>query len=308
MSNDYFRFRQFTVRQGLCAMKVGTDGTLLGAWASVPDMRRGDSHPGSAGVPARPGADAPLILDIGTGTGVIALMMAQRFPSAHVVAVDIDASAVVQARENVAASPFSDRVQVWEGDIRTLFDNKQETINNKRETINNKRETINNKRWVFDAIVCNPPFFDQSLESPDARRTLARHTASLSYRELMACCWRLLADGGELSVVIPFDCKGRMDGEAALAGFFKTRECAVRTTLRKPPRRHLLAFRKHPAPMELSELLIGSEEHSALLKDFSLQPSSLCSPISPIGPSSSSSPIGSSGPIRPINSTIIHNQ
>lgn len=251
MSNDYFRFRQFTVRQGLCAMKVGTDGTLLGAWASVPCA-------GGGTVASPQTVSPPRILDIGTGTGLIALMMAQRYAEAQVVAVDIDASAVCQARENVAASPFADRVQVWECDI----------------TINNKQETINNKRWVFDAIVCNPPFFDQSLESPDARRTLARHTASLSYRELMASAWRLLDDGGELSVVIPFDCKGRMEGEAALAGFFKTRECAVRTTLRKPPRRYLLAFRKHPAPIEQRELLIGSEEHSALLKDFAQRPQS----------------------------------
>ena len=98
MSNSYFRFQQFTVHQDRCAMKVGTDGTLLGAWA------RGGRR----------------ILDIGTGTGLIALMMAQRFPQAVVTAVDIDEDAVGQASENVAASPFAGRIAVEQADIRTM--------------------------------------------------------------------------------------------------------------------------------------------------------------------------------------------
>ena len=90
MSNNYFKFRQFTIWQERCAMKVGTDGTLLGAWA-----RGGDT-----------------ILDIGTGTGLISMMMAQRFPGAKVFAIDIDHDAVMQASENVASSPFADRIQI----------------------------------------------------------------------------------------------------------------------------------------------------------------------------------------------------
>ena len=96
MSNSYFRFKQFVVRQERCAMKVGTDGTLLGAWAQ----------------------GGKKILDIGTGTGLIALMMAQRYPQALVTAIDIDAEAVEQAQENVMASPFADRINVILGDIR----------------------------------------------------------------------------------------------------------------------------------------------------------------------------------------------
>ena len=102
MSNDYFAFKQFTVRQQRCAMKVGTDGCLVGAWAQGPLNKK----------------HSPLtILDIGTGTGLIALMMAQRFPEALITAVDVDADAVQQARENVAASPFSSRITVVEQDI-----------------------------------------------------------------------------------------------------------------------------------------------------------------------------------------------
>ena len=230
MANDYFKFRQFTVRQDRCAMKVGTDGTLLGAWA-----RGGHT-----------------ILDIGTGTGLIALMMAQRYPEAQVVGIDIDHEAVVQAKENVAASPFN--IDIIEADAKTF----------------------NVQRSMFNVILSNPPYFVDSLECPDGQRTMARHTASLTYGELMAAVNRLLADDGEFSVVIPFDCKARLECEASLAGFFKVRECAVKTTPRKPPRRYLLAFRKHPDELELSEGIIEtapnvrSEWYQQLTKDFYL--------------------------------------
>lgn len=227
MANDYFQFQQFTVHQERCGMKVGTDGTLLGAWAN-----------GGA-----------TVLDIGMGTGLIALMMAQRFPEARIVGIDIDADAVAQARENVAASPFRN-VDIMEADARHYAPS------------------------TFDAIVCNPPYFEDSLESPDNQRTLARHAVSLGYRDLMEAAWRLLADDGELSMVIPFDCKARIESEAALRGFFKSRECAVRTTPRKQPRRYLLAFRKHPVELERSEGVIEtatnvrSEWYQQLTKDF----------------------------------------
>ena len=232
MANDYFQFRQFTVFQNRCAMKVGTDGTLLGAWA-----RGGQS-----------------VLDIGTGTGLIALMMAQRFPEAQVTGIDIDPEAVAQARENVAASPFSN-VEIEENDVKTFFPSHFS---------------------LFTSIVCNPPYFVDSLESPDSQRTLARHAASLSYRDLMAAVARLLADDGEFSVVIPFDCKSRLESEAALAGFFKSRECAVRTTPKKQPRRYLMAFRRHPSELELTEGVIEtapnerSPWYQELTKDFYL--------------------------------------
>lgn len=234
MANDYFQFRQFTVRQNRCAMKVGTDGTLLGAWA----------HGGKS------------VLDIGTGTGLIALMMAQRFPEAQVTGIDIDHEAVGQARENVAASPFRN-VGIVEADARTFAPRTTDSR-------------------VFDAIVSNPPYFVDSLVSPDGQRTLARHASSLSYPDLMASVNRLLADDGEFSVVIPFDCKARLESEAALACFFKSRECAVRTTPKKQPRRYLMAFRRHPSQQELTEGVIEtapnerSPWYQELTKDFYL--------------------------------------
>ena len=224
-------------------MKVGTDGCLLGAWASGGER----------------------ILDVGTGTGVIALMMAQRFPDASVTAIDIDAAAVSQACENVAASPFADRINVLQAD----FTHCPSSL------------TLHQ----YTSIVSNPPYFEDSLQSPDVQRTQARHTTSLSYGTLMKHAAELLDADGEVSVIVPFDCLQRMESAAALAGLTPSRRCAVYTTMRKPPRRYLLAFRKSTTPStpkgkEPSSpvlegvgetLLIGSPEYHTLLRDFYLK-------------------------------------
>jgi len=204
-------------------MKVGTDGVLLGAWA------KGGQR----------------ILDAGTGTGVIALMMAQRYPEALVTAIDIDEGAVRQAQQNVAQSPFSGRVEVL-------------------------RETMQEHDGEYDAIISNPPFFIDSLAAPDEQRNMARHTQTLTYAELMQAAYRLLSDDGELSVVVPFDYRQRMEDEAIFVGFFPSRVCAVKTTEKKPAKRYLLAFRKHPCPCEKEELTIGSEAYRQLTQDFYL--------------------------------------
>ena len=217
-------------------MKVGTDGTLLGAWARVPDTFG----------PVR-------ILDIGSGTGLIALMMAQRFPEAEVLGIDIDPDAVAQAKENVANSPFSGRIRIVQQDIMKMDD-----------------------IGGFDAIVSNPPYFVDSLVCPDDQRSVARHTVSLTYEGLMFSAFRLLKDNGIFSLVIPSEGKADMEAEAALAGLFKSRECAVKTTPSKPPRRYLMAFRKHPCKVEMTEGVIEtapkvrSPWYEELTKDFYL--------------------------------------
>lgn len=228
MANDYFRFKQFTIWQSQCAMKVGTDGTLLGAWA----------HGGKT------------ILDVGTGTGLIALMMAQRFPMAQVTGVDIDEMACRQASENVDASSF--RVSIMHRDFLEV-------------------------EGCYQSIVSNPPYFESSLECPDDKRTLARHAASLSYHHLMQHAWNLLADDGELSIIIPTESKSRIEEEAALTGFFKSRECSVKTTPTKQPKRYLMAFRKHRVDeVERTEGVIEdapkrrSAWYQALTQDFYL--------------------------------------
>ena len=204
-------------------MKVGTDGVLLGAWA------QGGS----------------CILDIGTGTGVIALMMAQRFPDAQVTAIDIDDGAVRQAAANVAQSPFDLRIKVTQASFQE-------------------------HKGLYEAIVCNPPFFIDSMQTPDRQRNMARHATTLTYAELMQHAWRLLSDDGELSVVVPFDYRKRMEDEATFVGFFPSRVCAVSTSERKPAKRYLLAFRKHPCLCEQQRLTIGSDAYRALTGDFYL--------------------------------------
>ena len=219
-------------------MKVGTDGVLLGAWA----------HGGQR------------ILDAGTGTGVIALMMAQRYPEALVTAIDIDEGAVHQAQQNVALSPFSGRVEV----LREMV---QEFDGGNGANGSNGRDGSDGE---YDAIVSNPPFFIDSLAAPDEQRNMARHTQTLTYAELMQAAYRLLNDDGELSVVVPFDYRKRMEDEACFVGFFPSRVCAVKTTERKPAKRYLLAFRKHPCPCQKEQLTIGSEVYRQLTQDFYL--------------------------------------
>ena len=203
MANDYFQFKQFTIHQQRCAMKVGTDGTLLGAWAHVPTA-------------------STRILDIGSGTGLIALMMAQRFPDASVFGIDIDKDAVCQAQENVAASPFASRIRIYENNVLDFDDSEG-----------------------FDAIVSNPPYFVDALTCPDQQRTMARHTVSLTYEGLMKSAFRLLKPNGLFSLVIPSECRSAIEAEARLTGFFLTRVCLIRTTPRKEPKRQLIEFSKH---------------------------------------------------------------
>lgn len=240
MSRDCFTFKQFVVHQDRCAMKVGTDGTLLGAWAALdrPDGR---------------------ILDIGTGTGLIALMMAQRYPQAHVTAIDIDAEAVCQATENVRQSPFAERIQVCQADVNDFMAN----------------ENGSEATEAFDAIVCNPPYFNNALICPDSQRTQARHTLSLSYWQLMAAAHRLLHHEGVFSVIIPSDFFRQLESEAHLVGFFLSRVYGVHTIEGKPVKRYLIELRKHPQKEVINKDVIieespnvRSEWYRELTKDF----------------------------------------
>ena len=217
-------------------MKVGTDSVLVGAWA----------HGGRR------------ILDVGTGTGVVAMMMAQRFAAASVDAVDIDADACLQAAGNVADSPFSDRVRVWHMPVQQLAEQPE-------------------LEGAYQAIVSNPPFFENALKAPEQARNKARHTDALPFAELFASVRRLLAKEGEFSVIIPFDYRDRLESEASLCGFFLSRVCAVRTTPVKLPKRYLLAFRLLPvAETEQTEGLLESSPgvrspwYQSLTEDFYL--------------------------------------
>lgn len=211
MSNKYFEFKKFTIHQDRCAMKVGTDGTLLGAWASAPAQSR-------------------YILDIGTGTGLIALMMAQRYPEAQIVGIDIDDAAVAQATENVATSPFTERISILKQDVTTYKPEMQ-----------------------FDAIVSNPPYFVDSLTCPDEQRSIARHAVTLTFEALIKSAYRLLKTEGTFSVVIPTEMRSKLEASARLEGFFISKVCCIKTTPKKPSKRQLIEFTKAP----VKELVIS---------------------------------------------------
>lgn len=237
MRGKGFTFKQFHIDHSRCAMKVGTDGTLLGAWASLPD-----------------GEGA--ILDIGTGTGLIAIMAAQRAPEAHITAIDIDTDCVDQARDNVSATPWSDRIEVVSSPLQEFFPSH-----------------------TFDSIISNPPYFIDSLLSPDAARTTARHTTTLSFEDLVGGVLRLLAEDGTFSLILPPTEYSRFLSEAR-GRLFEKRRCEVWSTPESGVKRIMAELTKTP-PQDLplvSRLIIEdkgpmgySDEYKALTRDFYLK-------------------------------------
>ncbi len=205
MGTDSFRFKQFEVRHDMCGMKVGTDGVLLGSWAVPP-----------------PSANILRILDVGTGSGLIALMLAQRFEPATVTAIDIDQAAVAQARGNVAASPFSSRIEVLQCDFRSFSCPAQQQ--------------------GYDLVVSNPPFYVEDTFCPDSRKNTAKHASSLPFRQLISGAARVMGKGGMLSVIVPYSVANDFIGLAALSELYLQRRCDVRSSTRKPFKRSLLSF------------------------------------------------------------------
>lgn len=237
MANPFFRFKQFTVWHDKCAMKVGTDGVLLGCWCDVPEART--------------------ILDVGCGTGLISLMLAQRIP-AQIDAIDIDESACIQARENVSRSPFSDRIHI----IYTSLARFAQTNTGKTE---------------YDCIVSNPPYFIDSLKCPDKQRTMARHTDTLPLDQLIHDSKRLLSPSGCLCLVLPFDQRDALLRLVREEGLYLQKETDVYPTPASHPKRLLVQVGRqaceHP---QMSSLVIEKERHHytdefiALAKEYYL--------------------------------------
>ena len=223
-----FRFKQFSVEQDDVAMKVGTDGVLLGAWAECDGARR--------------------ILDIGTGTGVIALQMAQRNPTAQVQAVEIDETAAHRARANFDNSPWAERLEVQE------FSPTEK----------------------FDLIISNPPYFIDSLLPPDAKRSTARHTHDLTFEELDRAVCRLLAENGKFALILPVT---EFEKYLSLTQLHLVRRCDVCPIEGGAAKRVMGEFAKQK-PTEIAHENIAIErgqrgdytdEYCALTKDFYLK-------------------------------------
>ncbi|MFR5271151.1 MAG: tRNA1(Val) (adenine(37)-N6)-methyltransferase [Hoylesella buccalis] len=233
MSNAWFQFKQFTIRQDRCAMKVGTDGVLLGAWAM----------------------GGQRILDVGTGTGLIALMMAQRYAACFVEALEIDRDACRQAKVNVEASPFADRVRV-------------------REVALQQFETVKQ----FDSIVSNPPYFVEGLRSPDAKAFQRLGTVT---RFPMKHCANLPIDclpmRAKMSVVLPVESVEQFSTTAVIAGFYLRKKYLIKTVARKSPKRCLMAWvKRRPEKLDEQTLTLFddagemSEWYAKLMNNFYL--------------------------------------
>lgn len=217
MSNPFFKFQQFIVRHDRCAMKVGTDGVLLGAWAEP-------------AVSIQPSAFS--ILDVGTGSGLVALMLAQRFPQAHIDAIDIDKSAIEQAAENFAASPWSDRLHTFHARFQDWQSHSVPSLGGRV------------REGFYSLIVSNPPYFQNSLKNPDKGRQTARHTDTLTYSELLQHSARLLRPEGTVALILPAEAETEACELARMAGLLPTRITHIYSKENKPARRVLLAFVK----------------------------------------------------------------
>ncbi len=164
MSNTTFQFKEFKVEQDRCAMKVGTDGVLLGAWVEVLD-------------------EVNSILDIGTGTGVIALQLAQRSEAEVIDAIEIEANAFEQAVDNFENSEWADRLYCYHASLQDFVGEMDEK---------------------YDLIVSNPPYYNDTFKDLDKKRALARHTEGLSFEALLSGIAQLLCDDGTAAFIIPY--------------------------------------------------------------------------------------------------------
>lgn len=236
MSNPYFRFKQFTVYHDRCAMKVGTDGVLLGAWSHINTAKK--------------------VLDIGTGTGLVALMLAQRNDNIKIDAIDIDEDAIIQAKENIKSSPFTSQITCYNLSLQDFL-----------------KEEGNR----YDLIVSNPPFFAESLKSPNKSRSLARHTDSLSIEELISISSYLLNEDGRLCLIYPHDCKDLIIGEAYKKSLYPSRITDVYPTPTSSPKRILIEFSARECLPKQDKLIIETERHiysedfTKLVKEFYLK-------------------------------------
>lgn len=302
MANPYFSFKQFTVWQEHAAMRVGTDGVLLGAWCDlsscvsvvIPDESTYRRQPENV-CPADPsqildssnrdqtvwddhvqdereksvcgaqnGADAETkkvgrVLDIGSGTGVIALMVAQRTSNAQIDAVEPDSGSCEDALRNFAESPWADRLHLHGVTL-------QEYVSCYAEKVQ------------YDLIVSNPPYFVDSLKAPDPVRNAVRHAVSLPFEELLDGVKTLLAEHGRFAVILPVTEGVLLEKLALERSLHCVRKCLVQTKPGVPPKRVMMEFGRKSVPLR-SDLLIMeterqqefTEEYRRLTRDFYLK-------------------------------------
>lgn len=240
MSNNYFTFKQFTIQQSDCAMKVTTDGCLFGAWV--------------AKIVCTNQIPIAKTLDIGMGTGLLSLMLAQKI-NTQIDAVEIDTATAMQAQANFTASPWARQLQVYQTAIQTF-------------------STVTSN--LYNLIITNPPFFEHDLKSADGKRNMALHSAALSLETLVATIHCLLATNGQFAILLPYN-RVRYFTELTIPyGFVLHQQVLVKQTPKHPYFRAMLLFGFTQKTMVQTDLIIKTEDaytedFKMLLKDYYLQ-------------------------------------
>lgn len=232
-----FRFKQFTINQDRCAMKIGTDSVLLGAWTPI------DHNPSS-------------ILDIGAGTGVLSLMLAQRCEAMIIDALEIDDDAYEQCVENFENSPWSDRLFCYHASLEEFVAEIEDT---------------------YDLIVCNPPFYANHYKTDDTQRDLARFQDAMPFDHLLESVSKLLSKNGRFSVIIPYQEEEKFTDLAETYGLYPNEFLRIKGTVTTKIVRSLMSFSFNQSAIKTNELIIETgrhqytQEYVNLTKDFYLK-------------------------------------
>ena len=233
-----FQFKQFNINQERCAMKIGTDAVLLGAWCPI------NNNPFS-------------ILDIGAGTGILSLMLAQRSNAQQIDAIEIEENAYEQCVENFEASHWGDRLFCYHASLNDF---------------------INEPEDQYDIIISNPPFYSEDYKTDNSQRDLARFQDALPFEELVKVTTLLLSENGIFAVIIPFKEENRLLNLCAQAELFPIKMTRVKGTPTGPIIRSLIAFKRYELPvLSANELVIESSRHvyteayTKLTRDFYLK-------------------------------------
>ena len=235
--NKPFKFKEFTINQDRCAMKIGTDSVLLGAWTSV------ENEPAS-------------ILDIGAGTGILSLMLAQRTNAQLIEAIEIDEDAYEQCTENFETAPWNDRLFCYHASLSEYVEEVDDT---------------------FDIIICNPPFYSNHYKTKDKARDLSRFQDAMPFEHLIYAVANLISENGIFAVVIPIEEEIKFIELVSKSNLYPNRILNVRGNPEANAKRSLIEFSFHKKKIETSELIIENGRHNYtedyinLTKDFYLK-------------------------------------
>lgn len=232
-----FKFKQFSIKQDQCAMKIGTDGVLLGAWTSV------KNNPFS-------------VLDLGAGTGILSLMLAQRSNAQQIEAIEIDDKAYEQCADNFENSPWNDRLFCYHASLLEFVEEVEDS---------------------FDLIICNPPFYAEDYKTQDQARDLARFNDAMPFKHIVYAVAHLLSEDGLFSIIIPKKEEATFIDLADTVGLFANRILHVKGNPNSEIKRSLIEFSYSETAIEISELIIETSRHNytqdyiGLTKDFYLK-------------------------------------